>query len=88
MQLGMIGLGRMGASMVRRLMKTGHECVVYNSRSAAVSDLEKDGALGAASLRELAAKMTAPRAIWMMVPAGAVDHAPPSWSRTWTQATS
>jgi 6-phosphogluconate dehydrogenase len=68
MQLGMIGLGRMGASMVRRLMKTGHECVVYNSRSDA--------------------KVTAPRAIWMMVPAGAVDHAPPSWSRTWTQATS
>ena len=75
MQIGMIGLGRMGASMVRRLMKKGHECVVYDSRIAAVSDLERDGALGAASLRELAAKMTTPRAIWMMVPAGVVDHA-------------
>jgi 6-phosphogluconate dehydrogenase len=75
MQLGMIGLGRMGASMVRRLMKKGHECVVYDSRIAAVSDLERDGALGAASLHELAATMTAPRAIWMMVPAGVVDHA-------------
>jgi 6-phosphogluconate dehydrogenase len=73
MQLGMIGLGRMGASMVRRLMKNGHECVVFDMQPAAVDALKKDGAIGAASLAEMAAKMTRPRAIWLMVPAAVVD---------------
>ena len=73
MQLGMIGLGRMGASMVRRLMSNGHECVVFDMQPAAVSALKKDGAIGAASLAEMAAKMTKPRAIWLMVPAAVVD---------------
>ncbi|MEP6739585.1 MAG: phosphogluconate dehydrogenase (NAD(+)-dependent, decarboxylating) [Caldimonas sp.] len=73
MQLGMIGLGRMGASMVRRLLKNGHACVVHDTQADAVTRLQGEGAVGAASLAELAAKMTRPRAIWMMVPAGAVD---------------
>ena len=74
MQLGMIGLGRMGASMVRRLMKKGHDCVVYNRSAAAVAELQGEGATGTASLREMVSKMTAPRAIWLMVPAAAVDQ--------------
>ncbi|MEO8924094.1 MAG: phosphogluconate dehydrogenase (NAD(+)-dependent, decarboxylating) [Caldimonas sp.] len=73
MQLGMIGLGRMGASMVRRLMKNGHQCVVFDMQAAAVDALTKDGAIGAATLAEMAAKMTKPRAIWLMVPAAVVD---------------
>ena len=75
MQLAMIGLGRMGASMARRLMKQGHGCVVYDRQAAAVTKLQADGAVGAASLAELVSKMTRPRAIWLMVPAGAVDPA-------------
>ncbi len=74
MQLGMIGLGRMGASMVRRLLKNGHACVVHDVQAAAVAGLEKDGATGAASLRDMVAKMTPPRAIWLMVPAAVVDQ--------------
>lgn len=73
MQLGMIGLGRMGANMVRRLMKKGHDCVVYDMQPAAVAALAQHGATPAASLKEMVAKMTAPRAIWMMVPAAIVD---------------
>ncbi len=73
MQLGMIGLGRMGASMVHRLMKNGHQCVVFDMQAAAVDALTKDGAIGAATLAEMAAKMTKPRAIWLMVPAAVVD---------------
>jgi 6-phosphogluconate dehydrogenase len=73
MQLGMIGLGRMGASMVRRLMKKGHACVVYNRTAAAVTQLQGEGAIGSASLQEMVSKMTKPRAIWLMVPAAAVD---------------
>jgi len=72
-QLGMIGLGRMGANMVRRLMGAGHECVVYNRTLAAVERLEKEGAIGSASLNELVDKMATPRSIWLMVPAGVVD---------------
>ena len=75
MQLGMIGLGRMGASMVRRLLKHGHECVVHDVQPSAVSALRKDGAVGAASLQEMVARMTKPRAIWLMVPAAVVDRA-------------
>src|SRR5664280_915159 len=74
MQLGMIGLGRMGANMVRRLMKNGHECVVFDMQPAAVDALKKDGEIGAASLAEMASKMTRPRAIWLMVPAAVVDQ--------------
>jgi 6-phosphogluconate dehydrogenase len=74
MQLGMIGLGRMGASMVRRLLARGHECVVYDVRPDSVALLQKEGAVGAASLQEMVAKMTPPRAIWMMVPAAIVDE--------------
>jgi len=74
MQLGMIGLGRMGASMVRRLMKQGHECVVFDVDADAVKALAADGATGATSLADLVAKLTAPRAIWMMVPAAIVDR--------------
>ncbi len=74
MQLGMIGLGRMGANMVRRLQQRGHECVAFDMNPAAVAAAEKDGATGASSLADLIAKMKAPRAIWMMVPAGIVDQ--------------
>ena len=73
MQLGMIGLGRMGASMVRRLLTRGHQCVVYARRPAAVADVRKDGATGTASLQELVLQLAKPRAIWLMVPAGVVD---------------
>ena len=75
MQLGMIGLGRMGASMVRRLMKHGHQGVVHDRRPEAVTALQEDGAVGAASLQALVDAMTAPRAIWLMVPAAVVDAA-------------
>ena len=73
MELGMIGLGRMGANMVRRLTKAGHTCVVYDLHADAVQALVKEGAVGAASLEELVGKLQAPRAVWMMVPAGVVD---------------
>ena len=75
MQLAMIGLGRMGASMVRRLIAKGHACVVYDVSSAAVAALKKEGATGAATLADLVAKTTQPRAIWLMVPAAVVDQA-------------
>jgi len=73
MQLGMIGLGRMGANMVRRLMRAGHQCVVFDVFPEAVQGLVKEGAVGAASLEEFVGKLTAPRAAWIMVPAAAVD---------------
>ncbi len=75
MQLGMIGLGRMGASMVRRLLKNGHECVVYDLQPSAASSLVEDGATGAASLQETVSRLAQPRAIWLMVPAAVVDQA-------------
>jgi len=74
MQLGMVGLGRMGASMVRRLMRGGHPCVVYDRAPAAVKELVREKATGAASLADLVKKLTPPRAIWLMVPAGVVDR--------------
>jgi len=74
MQLGMIGLGRMGASMVRRLIKGGHKCVVFDRSPQAVKDLAKDKATGAASPADLVKKLAKPRAIWLMVPAAAVDQ--------------
>jgi 6-phosphogluconate dehydrogenase len=74
MQLGMIGLGRMGANMVRRVMKDGHDCVVFDVNPDAVSQLESDGASGAASLAELVSKLDAPRDVWIMVPAALVGR--------------
>ncbi|MGP8199133.1 MAG: phosphogluconate dehydrogenase (NAD(+)-dependent, decarboxylating) [Limisphaerales bacterium] len=74
MQLGMVGLGRMGANMVRRLMKHGHQCVVYDRSPQAVKNLTREKAIGAASLASLAKKLSKPRAIWLMVPAGVVDQ--------------
>ena len=73
MQLGMIGLGRMGANMVRRLIKKGHNCVVFNRSPKAVDELVKEHATGAASLAELVEKLKKPRAVWLMVPAAVVD---------------
>jgi 6-phosphogluconate dehydrogenase len=73
MQMGMIGLGRMGANMVRRLLKGGHECVVFDMNKSAVTELVKEGAIGAASLDELTSKLKKPRVSWMMVPAGVVE---------------
>jgi len=70
MQLGMVGLGRMGANIVRRLMRDGHECVVYDISPAAVEALEADGAVAATSLADLASRLDQPRAVWIMVPAG------------------
>src|SRR3954453_2043701 len=69
MQLGMIGLGRMGANLVRRLMRDGHECVVYDQNPDAVQLLSGEGAVGAASLQQLVARLDRPRAVWVMVPA-------------------
>ena len=69
MQLGMVGLGRMGAGLVRRLMRDGHVCVVYDVNPASVAALVQEGATGVASLAELAAALTVPRAAWIMVPA-------------------
>jgi 6-phosphogluconate dehydrogenase len=74
MELGMIGLGRMGTNMVRRLLRAGHDCVVYDIHAPAVSALVGEGAIGAASLGELVQKLARPRAIWLMVPAAVVDE--------------
>src|SRR4029077_16190517 len=73
MQLGMIGLGRMGANMVRRLIRGGHECVVYDMHSDAEEALESAGAAGTTSLDEFVKKLSKPRAVWLMVPAAVVD---------------
>lgn len=70
MQLGMVGLGRMGANIVRRLMNDGHECVVYDVNADAVTALAGEGATGAESFADMASKLEAPRAIWLMIPAG------------------
>ena len=74
MQLGMIGLGRMGANMVRRLIRNNHQCVVFDRSKQAVSDLAKEKAVGAASLADLVKKLEKPRAVWLMVPAAVVDQ--------------
>jgi 6-phosphogluconate dehydrogenase len=73
MQIAMVGLGRMGANMVKRLKKGGHECVVFDRSADAVAALAKEGAVGAASLKDLVGKLKAPRAVWLMVPAGVVE---------------
>ena len=75
MQLGMVGLGRMGANMVRRLLKDGHQCVAFNRSPGPMEALVREGATGAASLEDMAAKLERPRAVWLMVPAAAVDSA-------------
>ena len=73
MQLGMIGLGRMGANMVRRLIKAGHECVVFDVSTEAIKALAGEGATGSSSLEDFVAKLQKPRAVWLMVPAAFVD---------------
>jgi 6-phosphogluconate dehydrogenase len=74
MQLGMIGLGRMGANMVRRLIRGGHDCVVFDRSPAAVQELAKEKATGAASLQDFVKKLQKPRVVWLMVPAAVVDN--------------
>ena len=81
MQLGMIGLGRMGANMVRRLMKDGHECVVFDVNPDAVKELEGEGATGSNSYEDFCAKLKGPRNVWMMVPAGLRPPGPPAFTR-------
>jgi 6-phosphogluconate dehydrogenase len=73
MQIGMIGLGRMGANMARRLIRKGHTCVVFNRSPQAVNELIKEKAVGATSLADVVKRLEKPRAIWLMVPAGVVD---------------
>ncbi|HVB33503.1 MAG TPA: decarboxylating 6-phosphogluconate dehydrogenase [Patescibacteria group bacterium] len=73
MQLGMIGIGRMGASMVRRLLRGGHQCVVFDRDKSVVDQMAKEGAAGAVSLDDFIGKLAAPRSVWMMVPAAVVD---------------
>jgi len=73
MELGMIGLGRMGTNMVRRLRRAGHQCVVYDIHPEVVDTLVKEGASGTTSLKDFASKLKMPRAVWMMVPAAVVD---------------
>jgi 6-phosphogluconate dehydrogenase len=74
MQIAMVGLGRMGANMTRRLLRGGHECVVFNRSPQPVQALIREGALGATDLKDLVKKLVSPRAIWLMVPAAAVDE--------------
>src|SRR5204863_281951 len=73
-QLGMVGLGRMGANIVRRLMRDGHDCVVYDVNADPIKELAGEGATGASSLKEMAEKLDAPRTIWVMVPAGEITE--------------
>jgi len=73
MEIGMIGLGRMGANMVRRLLRGGHQCVAYDRNAESVATLVKEGAVGASSLNEFIEKLKSPRAIWLMIPAALVD---------------
>jgi 6-phosphogluconate dehydrogenase len=74
MQIGMVGLGRMGANMVRRLLRGGHECVVFNRSPKPVEELVRENAIGTASLKDLVSKLKKPRAVWLMVPAATVDE--------------
>ncbi|HZT87431.1 MAG TPA: decarboxylating 6-phosphogluconate dehydrogenase [Stellaceae bacterium] len=74
MQLGMIGLGRMGGNIVRRLMRHGHTCVVYDRSTDAVSSLTKEGATGSTGLADFVGKLTAPKVVWVMLPAGKITH--------------
>src|SRR5215472_13869496 len=73
MQIGMIGLGRMGSNMVQRLLKSGHDCIVHDTHPQAMNDLVSKGAKSALELAEFVKKLAKPRAVWLMVPAAAVD---------------
>ena len=73
MQIGMIGLGRMGANMTRRLLNGGHQCVVFDMSPKAVQELVAEKAVGSSSLADFVTKLTKPRAVWLMVPAAVVD---------------
>ena len=73
MQIGMIGLGRMGANMMRRLQKAGHPCVVYDRSTEAVNALAKEGMTGAHSTADFVSKLQTPRVVWLMLPAAVVD---------------
>lgn len=73
MQLGMIGIGRMGGDMVRRLLQRGHECVIHARKPEAMAELIAEGATGSGSLSELVERLSPPRAVWLMIPAAAVD---------------
>src|SRR5438067_11959550 len=73
MRIGMVGLGRMGANMVRRLIKGGHECVAYDNSADAVNAIAAEGARGAKTLAQLVEGLTGPRGVWIMVPASVVD---------------
>src|SRR5712692_9467602 len=73
MQLGMIGLGRMGANIVRRLIRGGHECVVFDVNQDVVAQIESEGAVGSTSLADFASKVKPPRVVWIMVPAALVE---------------
>ena len=75
MQIGMVGLGRMGANLVRRLTRDGHECVVYDVKPAAVKAIAGKGVVGASSIADLVDKLTKPRAVWVMVPAAVTGKA-------------
>ncbi len=75
MQLAMVGLGKMGANMVRRIMRAGHQCVVFNRSPGKVEELQKEGAAGASSLADLVSKLEPPRAVWIMVPSGEATEA-------------
>src|SRR5215831_442849 len=74
MQLGMVGLGRMGANMVRRLLKGGHHCIVFDRSPKVVNELVQEKAVGSSSLQDLVKKLGKPRAVWLMVPAAVVDE--------------
>jgi|SRR5215469_12530449 len=73
MQVAMIGLGRMGSNMVRRLLRGGHQCVVFNRSRNAVEELVREHAVGAADLKDVVNKLKTPRAVWLMIPAAVVD---------------
>ena len=74
MQLGIIGLGRMGGNIARRLMANGHSCVVYDTRESAVEELAKEGASGASDLSNFTGQLQKPRAVWIMLPAGEITE--------------
>ncbi len=84
MQLGMVGLGRMGSNLVRRLLPAGHECVVFDGDRGPVDELAAEGAMGAGSLDELVVKLDKPRAVWIMVPAGRIAA---TWRSGWRPVT-